>query len=119
MRFIRVLSIVATLGSFAVGLAANEGNGFVKPDTAPVPVRTPPPHYPPALKKDGVAGVVTVAIVVEPTGEVSSAAIGKASHPDFEAPSLEAVKKWKFKPATKDNAPIAAKVVVPLHFNVE
>ncbi len=92
---------------------------FVKPDTPPVPVRTPPPQYPNSLRRDGVTGIVTVAIVVDDKGAVVSAAINKSSNPEFDAPSLDAVKKWKFKPATKDNQAVAAKVIVPLHFTSE
>jgi protein TonB len=111
-----LLSLTFLLCSAFVAFANDE---FVKPDTPPVPVRTPPPQYPSNLRRDGVTGIVTVAIVVDEKGSVVSAAINKSSNADFEAPSLDAVKRWKFKPATKDNQAVAAKVIVPLHFTVE
>jgi periplasmic protein TonB len=103
----------------ATGLVAFASDEFQKPDVAPVPVRTPPPQYPSSLKREGVAGVVTVAIIIDEKGNVTSATINKSSHAEFEAPSLDAVRKWRFKPAMKDNQAIASRVIVPLHFTVE
>lgn len=111
--------LLLTFLAFALSGVFALGDEFQKPDTPPVPVKTPPPQYPSALKREGVAGIVTVAIVVDEKGVVTSATINKSSNPEFEAPSIEAVKKWKFKPATKDNQAIASKVIVPLHFTVE
>jgi len=115
----RIARFILPLLAFAIAASAAVADEFEKPDTPPVPVRTPPPQYPPELKREGVAGIVTVAIVVDEKGAVSSAAINKSTNPAFDQPSLDAVKKWKFKPATKDNQAIPSKVIVPLHFTVE
>lgn len=115
----RLVHLVLPLLAFVTAATVAVGSEFQKPDTPPVPVRTPPPQYPPNLKREGVAGIVTVAIVVDEKGAVTEAAINKSSNPAFDEPSLEAVKKWKFKPATKDKQAIPSKVIVPLHFTVE
>ena len=115
----RLAQLISPLLAFVFLANLAFAEEFEKPDTPPVPVRTPPPQYPSELKREGVAGIVTVALVVDEKGAVSSAAINKSSNPAFDEPSLEAVKKWKFKPATKANQAIPSKVIVPLHFTVE
>lgn len=115
----RLAHLILPLLAFVFAASAAFGDEFEKPDTPPVPVRTPPPQYPSELKREGVAGIVTVAIVVDEKGAVASASINKSTNPAFDEPSLEAVKKWKFKPATKGNQAIPSKVIVPLHFTVE
>ena len=115
----RLAQLLLPLLAFVFAASAAHGDEFEKPDTPPVPVRTPPPQYPPELKREGMAGIVTVAIVVDEKGVVTSASINKSTNPAFEEPSLDAVKRWKFKPATKDKQAIPSKVIVPLHFTVE
>jgi protein TonB len=92
---------------------------YTKVDINPVPVKTPPPEYPDAMKRQGVSGVVAVSIIIDEKGVVTSTTVAKASQVEFEAPAMEAVKKWKFKPAQKDGAPVKMKVTVPIRFNLE
>lgn len=117
IRFITTLVIV-TLAGFT-SLAKADDTVYTKVDENPVPVKTPPPRYPDSLKREGVSGVVAVTIVIDETGTVASTAVAKSSHPDFERPALDAVSKWKFKPAKKDGNPVKVKVTLPLRFSVE
>ncbi len=84
----------------------------------PVPVRTVPPKYPESLKRDGIAGVVTVSCTIDEKGNVTDPKVVKASNPDFAAPALEALQKWKFKPAKKGGVPVPIKVAFPIQFSV-
>ncbi|MBK9991360.1 MAG: energy transducer TonB [Verrucomicrobia bacterium] len=92
---------------------------YTKVDVNPVPVKTPPPDYPLSMKRAGVSGVVAVSAIIDEKGAVMSATVAKSSHADFENSAVEAVKKWKFKPAQKDGAPVKMKVTVPIRFNLE
>jgi len=92
---------------------------YTKVDVNPVPVKTPPPDFPDTMKRQGISGVVAVAIVIDETGIVTSANVSKSSSSEFEAPALAAVKKWKFKPAQKDGAAVKMRVTIPIRFNVE
>jgi periplasmic protein TonB len=92
---------------------------YTKVDENPVPVKTPPPRYPDSLKREGIAGVVAVVIVIDQKGAVAECTVAKSSHPEFERPALEAVRAWKFKPAKKDGNPVKVRVTLPLRFNVE
>jgi TonB family protein len=117
MRSIRsFLWPLALLIASPLALSAQE---FQKPDTPPVPLRTPPPQFPGHLKSEKISGIVTVAVVIDEKGAVTNAEINKSSHPGFETPSLEAVRRWRFTPAMKDDRPIAARVILPIHFREE
>jgi protein TonB len=82
----------------------------------PVPVRTVAPEYPVELKRDGVMGVVVVTCTVDEQGNVIDPAIEKSSNNGFDKPAIEAVKKWKFKPASQNGSPVAKKVSIPIKF---
>lgn len=99
--------------------AAADDTIYTKVDVNPVPVKTPPPEYPDSMKRQGVSGVVAVSIVIDEKGAVMSTAVAKSSQAEFEAPALDAVKKWKFKPAQKDGVPVKMKVTIPIRFNLE
>jgi protein TonB len=85
----------------------------------PVPVRTVPPEYPYELRRDGIAGVVTLSCVIDEQGNVTQLAIEKTTNPGFNNSALDALKRWKFKPARIDGNPVAKRVVIPLRFNLE
>jgi protein TonB len=116
-RFLSLLTLIGLTSLPLTSLA--DDTIYTKVDENPVPVKTPPPRYPDSLKREGVSGVVAVTIVIDETGAVSSTTVAKSSHPDFERPAMEAVSKWKFKPAKKDGAAVKVKVTLPLRFSVE
>ncbi len=85
----------------------------------PVPVRTVPPDYPDELRRDGVSGLVMVKCTIDEQGNVSGTEVEKSSNAAFEKPALNALKKWKFKPAKQDGTPVAIKVSIPIKFVFE
>ncbi|MCX6953505.1 MAG: energy transducer TonB [Verrucomicrobia bacterium] len=93
---------------------------FVAPALAatepPVPVRTAAPDYPDDMKRDGVSGVVMVKCTIDAQGNVTTSIVEKSSNAAFEKPAVEALKKWKFKPARADGKPIEVTVSIPIKF---
>ena len=85
----------------------------------PVPVRTVPPDYPADLRRDGVSGIVTVKCQIDALGNVTEAEVEKSSNPAFDQPALNAIRKWKFKPARMDGTPTAIRVSIPIKFVFE
>jgi protein TonB len=85
----------------------------------PVPVRTVAPEYPDELRREGVSGLVMVKCSIDEQGNVTETVIEKSSNAAFEKPAVAAVKKWKFKPAKQDGAPVAIKVSIPIKFVFE
>jgi len=105
-------------GCFLFTLAAAPAFAQSKPEP-PVPVRTVPPDYPDELRREGVSGLVMVKCTIDEHGNVTTAEVEKSSNGAFEKPAVTAVKKWKFKPAKQDGAPIAIKVSIPIKFVFE
>lgn len=61
-------------------------------------------------------GVVVVKCTVDEQGNVVEPTIEKSTHADFDQPALEALRKWKFKPARQDGNAVAKKVSIPIKF---
>lgn len=120
-RLIFALLLAALSALFpASGFCAHESDGiFQEVDEPPVPLKTPPPIYPYALRRAGISGIVAVSIVIDEKGSVIDAAVSKSSNVEFERPSLEALHGWKFRPGRVDGSPVKVRVVVPMHFRVQ
>jgi len=88
-------------------------------DTKPTPIRTPPPEYPANLKRAYVAGLVVVELSLDDKGKVIDAQVVKSNQPKLESYAVSAVKRWAFKPALKDGAPISCRISVPIQFSLD
>jgi TonB family protein len=87
-------------------------------DRIPVVTSQAAPEYPYSLRLSGNKGEVVVDFIVDPNGDVVRADVSQSSHPDFEAPAVEAVLKWKFKPGLKDGHPVYVHMKVPMYFQL-
>jgi protein TonB len=76
------------------------------------------PVYPFAAKRAKMSGVVHVRVVVQPDGTVGEVSVVRSSPPGagFEDSALNAVKRWRFKPALRDGEPVAASILVKVDF---
>lgn len=110
----KILSKVIIVGLLVAGPMF--GQSKTEP---PVPVRTVAPEYPTQLKRDGVSGIVTVKCMIDEKGNVTDTHVEKTTNDGFDEAAVAAVKKWRFKPAQQDGAPVATKVTIPIKFVVE
>jgi len=67
------------------------------------------PVYPAALLAKEEVGGAILELIINPDGYVKTATILRASHPEFGAAALAAVKQWLFKPAMKDGVPFESR----------
>ena len=75
------------------------------------------PTYPPAAKSVRASGVVKVEVTVDENGEVAE--VGKASgHAMLQSAAKDAIRKWRFKPFTRDGQPVRANGYVSFNFNL-
>jgi periplasmic protein TonB len=60
------------------------------------------PQYPPGLIQREIEGSATIRVLIGPDGRVREASVVSATHPDFgKAAVKQALKAWRFKPATR------------------
>jgi TonB family protein len=63
------------------------------------------PTYPDVARRMNITGTVKVAVVVTPSGAVKSTKV-VGGHPLLVNAAVEAVKQWKFEPASQEDAGI-------------
>jgi protein TonB len=125
------------LGLEVADLASGTGGGFLMEipkfamkgaedafggdlDSPPTPVNKLPPTYPSSLLGKGIGGRVLVTCSVDASGRVTGTSIKQSSgHPELDKAAVNAVNKWKFKPATKGGRKVKATCVVPFNFEVK
>jgi periplasmic protein TonB len=87
-------------------------------DQKPVPVAQITPQHPRDLLKAKVEGQVVLLFVVDEQGRVEDPRVENSSRAEFEKPALDAVRKWKFKPGTKEGAPVKTYIRQPIRFSI-
>ncbi|MFI5337526.1 MAG: energy transducer TonB [Opitutales bacterium] len=70
------------------------------------------------MRRGGTSGVVTISCLIDTKGNVQEPKVEKASNDAFSQPALDAVRKWKFKPAKKGGTAIALRVSIPIQFSI-
>ncbi|MBN8831449.1 MAG: TonB family protein [Sphingomonadales bacterium] len=107
------------------------GAGDVLPPVRPEPVtvraRPDPrfadafrPDYPPAMRRDGLEGNVTVRVTIDARGRVTAIELVSASNPIFfEETRRQALRSWRFVPATRDGVAIESSQTMTVRFQLE
>lgn len=89
------------------------------PEVKALPLRTPPPDYPRQMQMKQITGVVALLVAIDATGNVTECKVEKATRAEFEQPAVEAVRKWRFKPAERAGQPVASHLLIPIHFRLD
>jgi protein TonB len=76
----------------------------------PVPVAV----VTPAVSSEYVGVKVDVEFTVDQQGKPANVTVPSATDETLAAAVVDAVKQWKFKPAERNGAPVATKVVLPV-----
>jgi TonB family protein len=82
----------------------------------PGPLRKVDPKYPQDLVQEHVEGEVILYGVIRTDGSVDSIQIVRGLDKQLDANSVEAFSQWKFRPATRDGAPVSLEAVVHIPF---
>jgi protein TonB len=78
------------------------------------------PPYPASAQREGAEGTVRVRVAIGPDGRVKSVQKVEASRDDFfAATERQALRYWRFKPATVDGKPIASSKLMVVHFRID
>lgn len=85
----------------------------------PVPVRMIQPVFPSAMRRAQTGGLVTVSCLIDEKGDVQDLKVAKSTNDAFTEPALDALRRWKFKPAQRDGAIVPTRVTIPITFKFE
>jgi protein TonB len=86
-------------------------------DEPPQVIFQTPPDYPNMARMAELEGVVMVQIGVDESGNVIEAAVVQGIDGLNES-AIDAVMKWKFRPARQKGVPVPARIVVPIRFTL-
>src|SRR5579872_1842555 len=86
--------------------------------TPPRAVSAPSPDVPQQSNKKGKYGVSLLSIIVEPDGSTSHIRVIKPVGHGLDEKAVDAVKTWKFKPATLNGKPVAVQIAVEIKFHL-
>jgi periplasmic protein TonB len=83
-------------------------------------LNNPAPDYPRLSRKAGEEGRVVMKVLVSAEGLADEVQIEKTSGSErLDNAAMDAVKKWRFIPAKKNNQPLSAYVLVPMKFSLD
>ncbi|HHN74790.1 MAG TPA: energy transducer TonB [Acidobacteria bacterium] len=79
------------------------------------------PRYPLRARWRKLEGKVILSAVVEADGRVSSVKVVTAPEPDrgLARSAIQAVRKWRYRPALLEGRPVACHITVVVNFNIE
>ena len=138
MRGLRILALIVSLTFCVVEPSAQEtgGSGGKTPDLTvkvdgvdePVyrigrEVKPPRPIYQPAAqfsdeaRRNGTTGTVMITMVVTSKGDTTLIKITQGLGSGLDEKAIEAVRQWKFKPATKNGQPVSVQISVEVSFH--
>ena len=77
------------------------------------------PEYPKGRRNSDTNGDVVLSVVVGRTGVPRDVTVVRSLRPDLDEIAVDAVKKWKFVPATRGGKPVASRIIleIPFRFN--
>lgn len=83
-------------------------------------LNNPAPDYPPISRRLGEEGRVLMKVLVSADGSAENVEIEKSSGSErLDNAAMQAVKRWKFIPAKKNNQALSAYVIVPVKFSLD
>jgi TonB family protein len=86
---------------------------------APVVVERVEPSYPEEYRKMRLGGIVILEVEVSETGEVGGVRLLKSVAPDIDTSAMDAVRRWKFTPATENGRPVPSLFNLTINFKLK
>jgi TonB family protein len=93
--------------------------GSNKPNTMPRPISRVEPNFPRGAAIFGTQGAFVVAVRILPDGTVAEPRIVKPLPAPLAYAALEALRKWKFEPATLDGKPVEMAFCLTVNYKVD
>ena len=103
-------------GSWIVRFAELRETGRGGELTAPVALTKVDPAYPPDLIRDRIEGTVTIYAVIHSDGTVGELRVLRGIDERLDSNAVIALSHWRFRPGTKNGAPVELEAVVQIPF---
>lgn len=110
------ITIPTNAGGFTKGMQIFNLNDL---DQIPQALYRPQPTYPYEMRKQGISGQVVVQFVVDQYGNVRDAFAVSSTQHEFEAPAVQAVSKWRFRPGRRGGRDVATRMEIPIVFTLD
>ena len=101
-------------GSGPPGILAPGRNGV----TVPQVIYSPEPAFSDEARKAKQQGVVTLLLVVGKDGRPYNIRVGQSLGMGLDEKAIEAVTRWRFRPATLNGQPVATQIAVEVDFHL-
>jgi periplasmic protein TonB len=104
----------------SAAVQASENGQELARQTMPVVLSEVKPDYTAETKKQGIQGVVELSVVVNDDGTVGEVKVTRSLDDKYglDEQAVIAMKKWRFRPGTKDGKPVAVRVTVEMSFKL-
>jgi periplasmic protein TonB len=86
--------------------------------TVPVPVFAPEAEFSDEARREKYQGICLVAIIVDAHGFPQNVHVVRHLGMGLDEKAMEAIRRYRFKPATKDGKPVAAAITVEVDFRL-
>ncbi len=86
--------------------------------TAPRIASRVEPVYPEQARKNGVEGKVILQAVIDDDGSVSDVEVLNSTDPVFDDAAVDAVRQWRWEPATSDGRPVTVYFTIVVQFSL-
>ena len=104
-----------------VGIGGGIGGGVFKVGggiSAPRPVSTPDPEYTEEARNAKTQGTCVLWLIVDQQGHPRDIRVVRGLGFGLDARAIDAVKQWRFQPATKDGQPVNVQISVEVGFRL-
>ena len=124
MKFLVRLLPFSVLCLLTIPAGVHAGNGqevTPRAQSMPTVVREVKPDYTAEAKQRGIQGIVELSVVVNDDGTVGEVKVTKSLDDKYglDEQAMIAMKKWRFRPGTKDGKPVAVEVTVEMSFKLK
>ncbi len=118
--FVNMPNLTSSAGSWVMNFAELDADGEPAPRreglAGPVPLRKVDPKYPPDMVNEHVEGEVLLYAIIRADGSVDSVQIVKGIEPELDRNAMQALSRWKFRPALRNNQPVELEALVRIPF---
>jgi len=82
------------------------------------PLSTPDPEYAESARQAKIQGTVLLAVAINASGTVDAVKVVCKLEPGLDANAVDAVKQWKFTPATKDGERVPVQIEISVGYRL-